>query len=51
MALQFLIDLLTGNLALVDAGSSAPSIPTTAMQFIDGTYFEAIDATYLEYIS
>jgi hypothetical protein len=52
MALQFLIDLLSGSLVLVDApASGGPSIPATAIQFIDSTYFECIDGTYLEFIT
>ena len=50
MALKFLIDLLTGNLVLVNVPASAPTDPSLAVNNLDtqdGNHFLTQDGSYI----
>ena len=51
MSLQFLIDLLTGNLALVDVPPTSVAPSTGNFIFIGGEYVNFINLTGFDFVS
>lgn len=47
MAIQFLLDLLTGNMALVDV----PGESGGTFKFVDGDYIKFTDGDFTDFVS